>query len=432
MIPLYKYPERAAWPAILERPEAPSGLQDAVAAIMKQVEQQGDAALRQLNREIDQFDDPAIEVSRETLDATASGLSDALKNAIRLASANIKAFHQAQRPTEINLETSSGVICSQRFLPLDTVGIYIPGGTAPLLSTVLMLAVPAQVAGCRQVIACTPPRPDAALLYTLSLFNARVFQVGGAQAIAAMAYGTQTIPRVDKIFGPGNAWVTAAKTMVAAQGVPIDLPAGPSEVLVIADDTARPAFVAADMLSQAEHGADSQVILVTTSSSMADAVLRELEAQLKSLPRKQMAASSLASGALIVIKSLQDAMDISNLYAPEHLILAVENPSALAEKVSNAGSVFLGHYTPESAGDYASGTNHTLPTGGFARNWSGVGLQSFMKSITFQEISPRGLLQIGPAIEVMARAEQLEAHARAVSLRLNAISSIKEKSNEND
>jgi histidinol dehydrogenase len=432
MIPLYKYPEPSAWPAILERPAARPGLEDTVAGILRQVKLLGDTALLRLNRDIDNFDDAALEIPRQALEAAAAGIPEALRASINLAAANIKAFHQAQRPAEINLETSAGVVCSQRFLPLDTVGIYIPGGTAPLLSTVLMLAIPAQVAGCRQLIACTPPRPDAALLYTLSLFNARVFQVGGAQAIAAMAYGTESIPRVDKIFGPGNAWVTAAKTMVAAQGVPIDLPAGPSEVLVIADDSAIPAFVAADLLSQAEHGADSQVILLTTSSSMADAVLRELETQLRSLPRRQMAASSLAAGALILVKSLQEAMDVSNLYAPEHLILAVENPSEWADRVANAGSVFLGHFTPESAGDYASGTNHTLPTGGFARNWSGVGLQSFMKSITFQEISPQGLMQIGPAIEVMARAEQLEAHARAVSLRLKAISSNKEKSNENN
>lgn len=388
-----------------------------VSFIIDEVKQNGDGALYRLNREIDGYNSDTLEISRDILINAEKEVSDDLKESIRLAINNIERFHWAQKPKDTLVETMPGVRCSLRFKPLERVGLYIPGGTAPLLSTVLMLAVPAKVAGCNELVICTPPNPTAELLYALSLFDARVFTVGGAQAIAAMAFGTETVPQADKIFGPGNRYVTEAKVQVSAMGIPIDMPAGPSEVMVIADVTANPAFVAADLLSQAEHGSDSQVLLVCTSRKIMDLAMQEVKQQVEMLPRKNIALECLNNSTSILVNSLDEAISISNSYAPEHLILAVENPNELAQKVINAGSVFLGHYTPESVGDYTSGTNHTLPTSGFARNWSGVSLLSFMKTITFQELTKEGLAGIAKATTTLARAEGLEAHARAVEQR---------------
>ncbi len=388
-----------------------------VSIIIDDVKQNGDSALRKLNREIDGYNSDTLEISRDIINNAAIEVSDNLKESIRLAISNIERFHSAQKSKDTLVETMPGVRCSIRFKPLAKVGLYIPGGTAPLLSTVLMLAVPARVAGCNELLICTPPNPTAELLYTLSLFNARVFSVGGAQAIAAMAFGTETMPKVDKIFGPGNRYVTEAKVQISGMGIPIDMPAGPSEVMVIADETANPTFIAADLLSQAEHGSDSQVLLVCTSRKIMDLAMQEVKQQVEMLPRKNIALECLENSTSILVNSLDEAMSINNSYAPEHLILAVESPSQLAEKVINAGSVFLGHYTPESVGDYTSGTNHTLPTSGFARNWSGVNLLSFMKTITFQEVTKEGLAGLAKATTTLARAEGLEAHARAVEKR---------------
>ena len=388
-----------------------------VKAILDDVKANGDDAILRLNREIDRYDSPYLEISRQEMVAAAALVSGELKDSLHLAIRNIEKFHSAERPADITMETMPGVTCTFRTLPYERVGLYIPGGTAPLLSTIAMLAVPARVAGCREVVICTPPNPIPELLYALSLFDARVFQVGGAQAIAAMAFGTSTIPRVDKIFGPGNRYVTEAKMQVSALGVPIDMPAGPSEVLVIADHTARPSFVAADLLSQAEHGADSQVILVTTSEQLIADALTEVKRQVEKLPRRDTALKCLESSTAILVQTLAQAMEVSNQYAPEHLILAVDNPHKLARGIRHAGSVFMGHYTPESVGDYTSGTNHTLPTAGFARSWSGVSLLSFLRTITFQELTPQGLQSLQAATTCLARAEGLEAHARAVEVR---------------
>ncbi|MEE4178353.1 MAG: histidinol dehydrogenase [Bacteroides sp.] len=394
-------------------------LRQRVQDIIRQVQTGGDESLFQLSRELDRFSGNNLEVTKAEMNAASELVTQDLKDAIALARQNIERFHAAQMPADISLVTQPGVFCSMQFRPLQRVGLYIPGGTAPLLSTVLMLAVPALVAGCKELIICTPPEPAAELLYTLSLFNARVFRLGGAQAIAAMAFGTQTVPKVDKIFGPGNRYVTEAKVQLGAMGIPIDMPAGPSEVLVIADESANPSFVAADLLSQAEHGTDSQVVLLTTSEEIMTASMNEVNKQLSTLPRREIAAACLEKSTAILVKDLSEAIEISNEYAPEHLILAVKNPAALQPKVENAGSVFMGHFTPESLGDYSSGTNHTLPTSGFARNWSGVNLLSFMKTITFQEATREGLERLAGATSLLARAEGLEAHARAVEVRQN-------------
>jgi histidinol dehydrogenase len=417
-----KYPRKEHLEKALERPmQDDPQLRIRVQDIISQVRTGGDQALIKLSRELDRFSGESLEISAAEMKAAASLVSRELKDAIELARQNIERFHAAQRPEDISLVTQPGVYCSMQFKPLQRVGLYIPGGTAPLLSTVLMLAVPAVVAGCNELVICTPPEPGPELLYTLSLFNARVFRLGGAQAIAAMAFGTESVPRVDKIFGPGNRYVTEAKMQLSAMGIAIDMPAGPSEVLVIADESAKPAFVAADLLSQAEHGTDSQVVLLTTSEKMLEATLKEVEQQLSTLPRRDIAASCLENSTAILVTDLAEAMEISNAYAPEHLILAVENPAAIKAKVENAGSVFLGHYTPESLGDYSSGTNHTLPTAGSARSWSGVSLLSFMKTITFQEATPEGLDRLASATTTLARAEGLEAHARAIEARKNPV-----------
>ena len=342
---------------------------------------------------------------------------------MRQAERNIATFHEAQRFQGKKIETAPGVVCWQKAVPIEKVGLYIPGGTAPLFSTVLMLAVPARLAGCREIVLCTPPdreeRVNPAILYAARLAGVhRIFKAGGVQAIGAMAYGTETVPKVYKIFGPGNQYVMAAKQQVSLHEVAIDMPAGPSEVLVVADEKANPVFVAADLLSQAEHGADSQVLLVTTSDRMLERVREEVQVQLEKLPRRELAVRSLEHSKLILVHSMEEAMELANAYAPEHLILEVEDYTSLSEKVVNAGSVFMGAYTPESAGDYASGTNHTLPTSGYARAYSGVNLDSFVRKITFQELSPEGIRNIGPAIEKLASGEQLDAHKNAVTLRL--------------
>lgn len=413
-----KYPTKEQTAKALKRPmQDDAALRSRVQEIISQVRTGGDPSLLMLSRELDRFSGESLEISQADMKAAAGLVSQDLKDAIELARQNIERFHAAQRPEDISLVTQPGVYCSMQFKPLKRVGLYIPGGTAPLLSTVLMLAVPALVAGCGELVICTPPEPGAELLYTLGLFNARAFRLGGAQAIAAMAFGTETIPRVDKIFGPGNRYVTEAKMQLSAKGIAIDMPAGPSEVLVIADATANPAFVAADLLSQAEHGADSQVVLITTSEKLLEATLKKVEQQVSTLPRREIAEQCLENSIAILVKDLAEAMEISNEYAPEHLILAVENPTAIKTKVENAGSVFMGHYTPESLGDYSSGTNHTLPTAGSARSWSGVSLLSFMKTITFQEATPEGLGRLTAATTTLARAEGLEAHARAVEVR---------------
>lgn len=398
---------------------------ETVGALLAEIRTEGDAAVRRLAERFDGFVPEILEVSADALEAAERVLPEDLKAAIRLAYRNIRTFHEHQWELQTYIETMPGVVCSRRSVPIERVGLYIPGGTAVLFSTVLMLGVPAQIAGCEEVVLCTPPQADGevhpAVLFCAQLCGIRrVFRIGGVQAIGAMAYGTESVLQVWKIFGPGNPWVTAAKQLVSLDGVAIDLPAGPSEVCVIADDSARADFVAADLLSQAEHGADSQVLFITTSPELIAGVEAELALQLAGLPRRAVAEQALAHSTAILVENMEEAMTISNLYAPEHLILQVENPERWSEQVRNAGSVFLGHFTPESAGDYASGTNHTLPTGAYARAYAGVSLDSFLKKITVQRIQPEGLENIGPAIVAMARAEGLEAHARAVTLRLEA------------
>lgn len=407
--------------------ERPSGdfttYRQQVIPIMEAVRTKGDAAVRRYTAQFDQYTGLEIALPTDRITGAADLLSPTLRAAIDQAYQNIRAFHRAQKEADITVETMPGVTCMRRSVAIERVGLYIPGGTAPLFSTVLMLGIPAQLAGCREVVLCTPRDRSGAIhpavLYAASLCGIRqVFGIGGAQAIAAMAYGTETVPKVWKIFGPGNPWVTAAKQLVALDGMAIDMPAGPSEVAVIADHTARPAFIAADLLSQAEHGADSQVVLICTSASIANNVERALEEQLATLDRADIAQKALQNSKTIVVPDVETAMLVSNEYAPEHLILQTEFPEALAERVTNAGSVFIGHFTPESAGDYASGTNHTLPTNGFARAFAGVSLDSFVKKITFQRITPEGLAALGPVVVEMATAEGLSAHARAVTVRL--------------
>ncbi len=418
-------PDRAQWPALMRRPgQGLEALEAQVRPILEAVRTGGDTAVRDCTRRFDGVDLAGSAVPPAVL--AGARVPDDLAAAIRLARRHIEAFHAAQCEASARIETAPGVTCWRRAVPIERVGLYVPGGTAPLFSTVLMLGIPARLAGCREVVLCTPPGPDGALppaiAFTAHLLGLdRVFRIGGAQAIAALAYGTETIPRVDKIFGPGNPYVTVAKQLVQREGVAIDLPAGPTEVAVVADTTARPAFVAADLLSQAEHGPDSQVILITTCANLVDNVLEEVERQLVDLPRKAIAEQALAHSKAVVFDEKDTAMAFVNEYAAEHLILAVEDPEALAERVVNAGSVFLGHLTPESAGDYASGTNHTLPTNGYARAYAGVSVDAFVKKITFQSITPAGLRAIGPAVATMARAEALEGHARAVTHRLEAL-----------
>ncbi len=419
LMPVISKIEPSEYMHILKRPSQGGQIvQSRVREIINRVERGGDEALRALCLEIEGQVPERFEISGEELRQTAANMDDQLKVAIGRASENIRAFHRAQMPDPVSVETLPGIHCSLRYTPVERVGLYIPGGTAPLLSTVLMTVIPATLAGCREIIACTPPGASPELLYTLGLFDIRVFAVGGAQAVAAMALGTKSIPKVDKIFGPGNAWVTHAKMQLAGRGVAIDMPAGPSEVMVIADQSAVPAFVAADLLSQAEHGPDSQVILLSDSMPFIKETLQELQFQIENLPRKETALKALKHGMAIFVSGVKQAVEISNYYGPEHLIMSVENPNSTVEQIHNAGSVFLGNYSPESAGDYASGTNHTLPTGGATRAWSGITIQSFMKSITLQELTREGLMQLAPTLLALSRAEQLEGHANAVLQRM--------------
>lgn len=424
---LIDYPEKSQWQELLKRPVMNTeSLFGTVQGIIDRVKAGGDEAVLQYEMQFDKVSLSALVVSSEEFDEAENLIDEELKAAIRLAAGNISAFHAAQRFVGKKVETQPGVTCWQKAVPIEKVGLYIPGGTAPLFSTVLMLAVPACIAGCREIVLCTPPGKDGkvhpAVLFAARVAGVqRVFKAGGVQAIAAMAYGTESIPKVYKIFGPGNQYVTAAKQLVSLRDVAIDMPAGPSEVEVLADATANPVFVAADLLSQAEHGVDSQAVLITTSKELQQAVKDEVERQLDLLPRKEIAARSLANSKLIVVKDMEEAVEMTNAYAPEHLIVETENYMAVAEQIVNAGSVFLGALTPESAGDYASGTNHTLPTNGYAKAYSGVSLDSFIRKMTFQEIKPEGLCKIGPAIEVMAANESLDGHKNAVSVRLDAV-----------
>ena len=424
MMKVIRYPERAEWTSLLERPHIDmTALYATVNTVLTDVRTRGDRAVLDYEEKFDRVSLSSLQVTEAEMEAAEQLVPEELKDALRQAARNIATFHEAQRFQGKKIETAPGVVCWQKAVPIEKVGLYIPGGTAPLFSTVLMLAVPARLAGCREIVLCTPPdregRVNPAILYAARLAGVhRIFKAGGVQAIGAMAYGTETVPKVYKIFGPGNQYVMAAKQQVSLHEVAIDMPAGPSEVLIVADEKANPVFVAADLLSQAEHGADSQVLLVTTSDRMLERVREEVQVQLEKLPRRELAVRSLEHSKLILVHSMEEAMELANAYAPEHLILEVEDYTSLSEKVVNAGSVFMGAYTPESAGDYASGTNHTLPTSGYARAYSGVNLDSFVRKITFQELSPEGIRNIGPAIEKLASGEQLDAHKNAVTLRL--------------
>ncbi|WP_101443595.1 histidinol dehydrogenase [Pontibacter ramchanderi] len=422
-----KYPAKADWQELVKRPTQHfEDLEAGIAQTFRLVQEQGDDALRTLTQQYDGVQLNALYAAADEIAAAEAELSEELKAAILQAFSNIQLFHaqQAEQPKQV--ETMPGVTCWRKSVPIDRVGLYIPGGTAPLFSTLLMLGVPARLAGCKEIILCTPPGKGGsihpAIRYTASLLGIdKIAKVGGAQAIAAMAFGTDSIPAVNKIFGPGNQYVTVAKQMLSKTGVAIDLPAGPSEVLVIADESADAAFVAADLLSQAEHGADSQVVLLSNSADMLSRVEQELQAQLAVLPRREFAAKALENSLGILLSNVDEMLAFSNLYAPEHLILSISNFEEVLDEITNAGSVFLGNYSPESAGDYASGTNHTLPTNAYARAYSGVSLDSFVKKITFQHITPAGLQNIGKTIEVMAAAEGLEAHKNAVSIRLKEV-----------
>lgn len=441
MIQVLKYPQRKNWEEILKRPAIDnSSLEKTVDEILNDVKKNGDSALKKYSLLFDKIQLDPFEVTKQEFEEAEKKVSKELKNAIQLAKKNIVKFHLTQKEKTKVIEITKGVKCWRKSVPIEKIGLYIPGGSAPLFSTILMLGIPAKIAGCKEIIMCTPAtslpagqpevgpkdsfRRSAArwggtLLYTANLLGiTKIFKIGGAQAIGAMAYGTETIPKVNKIFGPGNQYVTCAKQLVQKNGIAIDMPAGPSEIAVLADESCIPAFVASDLLSQAEHGADSQVILVSDSSTQIDKILREVELQLEKLPRKEIAKKALENSKAILVKNKKEAIDLLNEYAPEHLIIACKESDQLAGKIINAGSVFLGNYSPESAGDYASGTNHTLPTNGYAKSYSGVSLDSFVKKITFQKLSKEGLRKIGKAIELMAEAEGLQAHKNAVALRM--------------
>ncbi|MCF6222086.1 MAG: histidinol dehydrogenase [Flavobacteriaceae bacterium] len=420
-------PKRTDWPVLLKRPtQTYDQVEKTVNYIFKDVQLNGDIAVKKYAKKYDRVVLDNLLVSQEEINEGKTNVTDTLKSAIQMAKANIHKFHMAQVTKPVKVQTMEGVSCWQEKKAIQKVGLYIPGGTAPLFSTILMLAIPAKIAGCKEIILCTPPdkygKINPAILFTANLCGVtKIYKLGGIQAIAAMTFGTETIPKVYKIFGPGNQFVTIAKQMATKYGVAIDLPAGPSELLVVADDSAKANFVASDLLSQAEHGEDSQVILVTTSKSMLDAVALEVIRQLDDLPRKEIASKAIQNSKLIYCKNKETAIDLINDYAPEHFIICTENNNFYIENIQNAGSVFIGNFTPESAGDYASGTNHTLPTNGYAKNYSGVNLDAFLKAITFQTISKSGLLGIGNAIENMAEAEGLQAHKNAVSIRLESI-----------
>ena len=421
---IIKYPARSDWETILARPAFDtSSLNSTVNAVLADIKDRGDTAIFEYEEKFDKVKLSSLIVSKDEIEASELLVSDELKSAIRLAKNNIETFHRSQIFETKKVETTSGVTCWQKAVAIEKVGLYIPGGTAPLFSTVLMLAIPAKIAGCKEIILCSPPNKEGKINPAI-LFAAKeagvdkIFKIGGIQAIGAMAYGTGSVPKVYKIFGPGNQYVMAAKQLVSLKDVAIDMPAGPSEVQVVADETANPAFVAADLLSQAEHGADSQVIMTTTSESLISDVLQEIELQLFELPRREIAERALQNSKLILLKSDKEIIDITNKYAPEHLIIETSDYMDIADQIINAGSIFLGHYTPESAGDYASGTNHTLPTNGYATAYSGVNLDSFVKKITFQKITKEGIRNLGPTIEIMAENEELFAHKNAVTLRL--------------
>jgi histidinol dehydrogenase len=422
---LYKYPTRESWVELLKRPQLDStALTGTVQQVLEDVRTKGDMAVRAYTLQFDKVETEVLEVSKEEITAASSQVEPLLKQAIEMARRNIWKFHAEQQHETKEIQTSPGVYCWQKAIPIDKVGLYIPGGTAPLFSTVLMLGIPATIAECREIILCTPPGKDGkvhpAVLYAASVAGVhRIFKIGGTQAIAAMAYGTETVPKVYKIFGPGNQYVTAAKQLVSLRDVAIDMPAGPSEVEVLADDSADPEFVAADLLSQAEHGTDSQSVLVTISEELAEKVTEAIERQLELLPKAGYVRKSLENSKIIIVKSLEEAVELTNEYAPEHLIIATRYYRGVAENIRNAGSVFLGNYTPESAGDYASGTNHTLPTNGYAKAFNGVNLDSFMRKVTFQEITREGLSNLSNAIIVMAENEELQAHSNAVKVRLD-------------
>jgi len=426
---VFEEPSKQEWEALLQRPNFEAAeLLPKVQSILDAVALEGDAALLRFSATFDQVQLKFLCIDPVLIQAAEALVAPALKTAIQSAKVNIEIFHQAQLKKEEKIETMPGVWCWRKSVGIEKVGIYIPGGTAPLFSTVLMLGIPAKLAGCKEVILCTPPRKDGtvdpAILYAAGLVGIQqIYTIGGAQAIAAMAYGTATVPKVFKIFGPGNQYVTAAKQLVQQQGVAIDMPAGPSEVCVYADETAVPSFVAADLLSQAEHGVDSQVLLIASNRNIVEQVQLELTQQLANLPRADFATKALGHSKAIVIASREDAIQLINAYAPEHLILSVDNALVVAEKIINAGSVFIGNYSPESVGDYASGTNHTLPTNGYAKAYSGVSVDSFVKKITFQQLTEMGLKNIAQTVIQMASGEQLEAHAQAVAIRVKDIES---------
>lgn len=424
---LIKYPNPVQWDNILQRPAMEVGqLDQTVQAVLDEVKRDGDVAVAKYTQRFDGIKLENSMVSGEELKEGCAQVKSDLKDAIKKAYDNIYRFHEGQKYAMPVIETSPGVKCWQKAVAIEKVGLYIPGGTAPLFSTVLMLAIPAQIAGCKEIVLCSPPdktgKLHPAILYAAKITGIqKIFKIGGVQAIGAMTYGTESVPKVYKIFGPGNQFVTAAKQLVSRKDVAIDMPAGPSEVAVLADDSANPAFVAIDLLSQAEHGIDSQVLLISDSEALIEATVKEVDRLLEQLPRQELASRSIANSKAILMKNTAEMVQISNAYAPEHLIISMKDYSGLASQIVNAGSVFMGHYTPESAGDYASGTNHTLPTNGFARSFNGVNLDSFVKKITFQELTPEGLEHIGAEITTMAEAEKLEAHALAVRLRLKSL-----------
>ncbi|MFY9154489.1 MAG: histidinol dehydrogenase [Prolixibacteraceae bacterium] len=423
----YVNPQKETWKEILLRPLfSVAELESRVQEVLTDIRENGVQAIQKYTEKFDGVFIPEFAVEEQEIEEAVSLVDDSLKNAIRVAVQNIYKFHESQIPVIKKIETTPGVVCWQKPVAIEKVGLYIPGGSAPLFSTVLMLAIPAKIAGCKEIVLCTPPDKNGkihpAILFAAQLVGVtKIYKLGGIQAIGAMAYGIDCIPKVDKIFGPGNQYVMAAKQIVSRGDVSIDMPAGPSEVAVMADSSANPAFIASDLLSQAEHGPDSQVVLVTNDASLIEKVEQELSRQLSDLPRKSVAEKALANSQAVVLNSVDEMIELINGYAPEHLIIAMKDYLGVAEKIVNAGSVFLGNYTPESAGDYASGTNHTLPTNGWARSFSGVNLDSFIKKITFQEITPEGINNLGPVIETMAAAEQLDAHKRAVTLRLNEL-----------
>jgi len=424
---IIKYPKREQWAEIIERPRLDlSQLNATVASVLADVKQRGDEAVKEYEAKFDKVALTSLAVTEQEMDEAESLISNDLKDAIILAHHNIKVFHISQRFVGQKIKTQEGVTCWQKSVAIEKVGLYIPGGTAPLFSTVLMLATPAKIAGCKEIVLCTPPNKEGkvnpAILYAARVAGvSKIFKAGGVQAIGAMAYGTESVPKVYKIFGPGNQYVMAAKQQVSLDEVAIDMPAGPSEVCVIADETANAEFVAADLLSQAEHGIDSQVLLITTSESKLEEIHQQVDKQLEELPRREIASKALENSCYVLVRDYDEMMELTNLYAPEHLVIQTANYEQLAEKVVNAGSVFLGKYACESAGDYASGTNHTLPTHGYATAYNGVNLDSYCRKITFQHLTEEGIRHIGRAVELMAEAEQLDAHKNAMTVRIKSL-----------